>query len=179
MGWSESPSYITGVKPYSHKPAVPSLLGYISHKFSEYSFLGAKVEEKKTWMGSICRIKNALMTPRAFVFKDLVLMEKLFICYHGESCSNQKKIVKKVRPEICKYAKLSSEYVNIFLVKCRMFFRISFKQILCRFVGKSKKQRKQIGEMKYILKKSFVCFTCWEDPPYHKLNIISRLIFYI
>ena len=91
--------------------------GFLASKFQKYEDLGANVKlDDNSWIGEICREEGKLMAPSCEFYKELRMMEKLFVCYHGEkSLKPGEKSMKTLTSLISRYVNLPKEIVYYFV----------------------------------------------------------------
>lgn len=98
--------------------------GYIAYKFPQHNLGTHAKPGENTWNEVTCRKVGALMTPTSDFFDKIKVMEKLFICHHGETLlKTGKDVVNLLSDDIANFVSLPKDVI-VFFVRRRTFFRI-------------------------------------------------------
>lgn len=99
--------------------------GFLVKKFPQYEFLGSNsTKNDNTWISACSRVEGKLKTPNKDFLEKLIIMEKLFNCYHGNSLLKaEENAFKNLTTYMVQLVSLPEDVIAYF-IKCRVFFRM-------------------------------------------------------
>lgn len=118
--------------------------GFIAKKFPQYEFLRTNAQSGNTWVDYKCESNGKLIVPSDEFQEQLMTMENLFKCHHGQTeLKPGKGAIKILAEQITNLVSLPADVVQYF-VRCRMFFRM---RILNRNCNKQKQNDRKLKKL--------------------------------